>query len=97
MALKKADELVVRSRHAGVNLESEGIPVFDLALQPLARQSPSAKVGEKRRWLHFVVVRVENDFSDRLGLSLCFLGSHFDMFGHGWFPSRYEMRFFEKT
>jgi len=38
--------------------------------------------------LYFTMISIENDFSDRLGLLLCFLRGHFDMFGHGLVPFR---------
>ena len=85
---KKTDKLMIGRRHAGIDFESESIPVLDPTLEPFARQSSSPKIAEKRRRFDLVVIGVENDFSNRFGFLFCFLRGHFDMFGHRFVPSR---------
>jgi hypothetical protein len=43
------------------------------------------------------MIGIEDDFSDRFGLLLCFLRGHFVMFSHGWFLSGIDLCFFENT
>ena len=85
---KETDKLMIGRCHAGIDFESESIPVLDPTLEPFARQSSSPKIAEKRRRFDLVVIGVENDFSNRFGFLFCFLRGHFDMFGHRFVPSR---------
>ena len=62
---------------------------YQLVIHPWSRgadKSAGAKIGEEWRRLDFTMVSIEDDFSDGLGLLLCFLCGHFAMFGHGLIP-----------
>ena len=88
MPLKEADKLVINGSHAGVHFQSERIPVFNPALQSAARQSAGPEIDEKRRRFYFILIGIEDYFSNRFGFLFCFLRIHFDMFGHGFMPFR---------
>src|SRR5713226_8268478 len=79
---EKADEVMIDSRHSGIDFERESVPVLDPTLKALSGELSRPKLLEERMPFYLLVVGVENNFSQRGDLFLCFRGTEFDMFGH---------------